>query len=481
MAEAGPPPSGNWWDDLQSSVTSFKLPDLPDIEMPSLTPPGTGNPFALWGNDAAVPAADGQEAAPTVLPTAPVQDPVAPVQVSRDVDVDLGAVGSRDVVFDLGGVGASGTGGYEASPGPYLGAEPSSTGAREPPRYEPSQRACEWPDRDEVERWTPTQVAEWVTLMGFGKFAHSFVTHKITGKLLVQLEDMHLGNMGIGIIGVRMNMCDAISQLKRVYNKPETASLKVPSYPARFLSMLTFAWANTSEGKSADSGKEEVMVAMGMISMVATLVWGIGWSVFFAAHKDCYCDMKNPTFCYCSVPFDLQQSQASAVFYATSGVATFSFMMATIFSVLQMIMMNECSDSAELEGFSGTGQMPSVFLVIGIGSLLIPINIYLVVTRQFGTYWVLADKVDLRIQIFSIVLLALTCLLVCHGFVLVIPKWIAHVYNAKITQVRLSSRRGFVPCLLWLSCLPLALLMSDAQLGARVKPGCCSGRQRRIA
>ena len=101
-------------------------------------------------------------------------------------------------------------------------------------------------------------------------------------------------------------------------------------------------------------------------------------------------------------------------------------------------MMNECSDSAELEGFSGTGQMPSVFLVIGIGSLLIPINIYLVVTRQFGTYWVLADKVDLRIQIFSIVLLALTCLLVCHGFVLVIPKWIAHVYNAKITQVRLS-------------------------------------------
>ena len=70
-------------------------------------------------------------------------------------------------------------------------------------------------------------MAEWVTLMGFGKFAHSFVTHKITGKLLVQLEDMHLGNMGIGIIGVRMNMCDAISQLKRVYNKPETASLTV--------------------------------------------------------------------------------------------------------------------------------------------------------------------------------------------------------------------------------------------------------------
>ena len=103
MAEAGPPPSGNWWDDLQSSVTSFKLPDLPDIEMPNLTPPGTGNPFALWGNDAAVPAADGQEAAPTVLPTAPVQDPVAPVQVSRDVNVDLGAVGSRDVAFDLGG------------------------------------------------------------------------------------------------------------------------------------------------------------------------------------------------------------------------------------------------------------------------------------------------------------------------------------------------------------------------------------------
>ena len=100
MAEAGPPPSGNWWDDLQSSVTSFKLPDLPDIEMPNLTPPGTGNPFALWGNDAAVPAADGQEAAPTVLPTAPVQDPVAPVQVSRDVNVDLGAVGSRDVAFD---------------------------------------------------------------------------------------------------------------------------------------------------------------------------------------------------------------------------------------------------------------------------------------------------------------------------------------------------------------------------------------------
>jgi hypothetical protein len=49
------------------------------------------------------------------------------------------------------------------------------------------------------------------------------------------------------------------------------------------------------------------MAAMSTIAMVAALVWGVGWSIFFSAHKDCYCDMARPTFCYCSVPFDLQQ------------------------------------------------------------------------------------------------------------------------------------------------------------------------------
>jgi hypothetical protein len=83
--------------------------------------------------------------------------------------------------------------------------------------YKPAPNAHEWPEREEVERWTPVQVAEWATLMGFEKYAHSFVTHKITGKLLVQLEEHQLSHMGIGVLGVRLKLIDNITQLKRIY------------------------------------------------------------------------------------------------------------------------------------------------------------------------------------------------------------------------------------------------------------------------
>ena len=144
-------------------------------------------------------------------------------------------------------------------------------------KYRPSPNAHEWPEKEEVERWTPVQVAEWVTLMGYEKYASLFVSHKITGKLLVQLKDYQLAHMGLGVLGARVKLMENIQQLNRIYSKPETAKLQEPSLPERFLSLFLFSWAETSEGKTGEQGKEEIMAAMSTIAMVATLVLGTGW------------------------------------------------------------------------------------------------------------------------------------------------------------------------------------------------------------
>jgi len=168
---------------------------------------------------------------------------------------------------------------------------------------------------------------------------------------------------------------------------------------------------------------------------VSTLVWGVGWSIFFGSHKDCFCDVKNPAMCYCSVAFDLQQEESAAIFYALTGIATFCFMFATLFSVLQMIMIAECSDESELKKFSGVGQMPGTLFCIGIACLVIPVHIYIIVTRQFGAYWTVQDD-DLQIMVFSLILLISIFLMFSHTFYYKLPSFVAHVYNAKVTQAK---------------------------------------------
>eukprot|EP00287_Rhodomonas_sp_CCMP768_P021925 CAMPEP_0202824716 /NCGR_PEP_ID=MMETSP1389-20130828/12544_1 /ASSEMBLY_ACC=CAM_ASM_000865 /TAXON_ID=302021 /ORGANISM="Rhodomonas sp., Strain CCMP768" /LENGTH=83 /DNA_ID=CAMNT_0049497847 /DNA_START=1 /DNA_END=248 /DNA_ORIENTATION=+ len=73
--------------------------------------------------------------------------------------------------------------------------------------------------------------------------------------------DADLQDIGVSVAGTRMLMCDDITQLKRVYKKPKTNVLEVPNYFGRLSGMITFQWAETSEGKSGHDAREEIFSA----------------------------------------------------------------------------------------------------------------------------------------------------------------------------------------------------------------------------
>ncbi|KAG5440356.1 hypothetical protein PCANB_001926 [Pneumocystis canis] len=65
-----------------------------------------------------------------------------------------------------------------------------------------------------VLNWSPQEVAAWIESKGFGSFANKFITHEITGDILVQMNYMHLKELGILSFGKRFEIEREIKLLR---------------------------------------------------------------------------------------------------------------------------------------------------------------------------------------------------------------------------------------------------------------------------
>ncbi|KTW32209.1 uncharacterized protein T551_00891 [Pneumocystis jirovecii RU7] len=62
--------------------------------------------------------------------------------------------------------------------------------------------------------WTPQDVAAWIESKGFGSFANKFIIHEITGDILIQMDYMHLKELGILSFGKRFEIEREIKLLR---------------------------------------------------------------------------------------------------------------------------------------------------------------------------------------------------------------------------------------------------------------------------
>ena len=262
-------------------------------------------------------------------------------------------------------------------------------------------------DPNVVGAWSEVDVAAWIACISTNKFEHysdKFLQHHISGAVLLNLKEHHLEELGIERLSDQIKLWEIIAQMQRRCKKPETSKLKVPAWPSCAWQQFSFSWANTSEGKDGsdmvrawghvsvsshlhtDTLKchiacnmrvrvrahthkcthwctyvkqiEEVAGANGNIALVSTLVWGMAWDLFFGSATVCYCPTdtngvwKIPEidYCFCSTAWDMDKWPL-ALFYAFAGLSAIMFMMSTIFAVVQILMVYEMSDEAEVEVF----------------------------------------------------------------------------------------------------------------------------------
>jgi hypothetical protein len=240
-------------------------------------------------------------------------------------------------------------------------------------------------------------------------------------------------------VGDEFALWDRIEVLQRVCNKPGTKELQVPSWPMRLVKLLTFAFADTSEGKSVEDLKNEIVAAHGNVAIVSTLVWAIAFDIFYNCAYSTFClsDAVNPLpadhFCVTSGGFDLDGWRLNA-FYCFSGLSAIFLLFSTVFAVIQIIMVTqplfllrpqslhyrtrkvslkkqvlclisikptdatpsrpqvfEMSDELELEIFleliGGATALPGIFLVIGIVCIPVPITLYMIWNSMHGCYF----------------------------------------------------------------------------------------------
>ncbi len=197
-------------------------------------------------------------------------------------------------------------------------------------------------------------------------------------------------------VGDEFALWDRIEVLQRVCKKPATANLQMPSWPMRLVKLLTFAFADTSEGKSVEDLKNEIVAAHGNVAIVSTLVWAIAFDIFYNCAYSTFClsDALNPLppdhFCITSGGFDLDGWRLNA-FYCFSGLSAIFLLFSTVFAVIQIIMVFEMSDELELEIFldliGGATALPGIFLVIGIVCIPVPITLYMIWNSMHGCYF----------------------------------------------------------------------------------------------
>lgn len=247
-----------------------------------------------------------------------------------------------------------------------------------------------------VPNWKPSDVCKWVMSTGLSEqLGMHFVEHSINGELLLKLKQDDMSKIGVTSVGDEFALWDRIEVLQRVCNKPETGNLKVPSIPMRLYALCSFAFADTSEGKSLDDSKMEVVMAAGNVAIVSTLVWAIAFDIFYNSAYSTFCEtnaleqVKVP-LCFTSGGFDLDGWRLT-LFYVFAGLCAVCLLFSTIFAVLQIIMVYEMSDEVELEIFlekmGASTALPGIFLFLGLVMITIPITVFMVFNSLNGCYF----------------------------------------------------------------------------------------------
>jgi len=273
----------------------------------------------------------------------------------------------------------------------------------------------------------------------------------VDGAILLRLEFHHLSIM-VDTIGDRFRIYDEIQELKRVATKPETHQLTLPNWVQAWINLLTFEWADTSEGKDAEQQKEESEDVNGNLAVIASLVWTISWGLFFGAAMDCYCYQEE---CYCKAGFNITQRVPMVIFYCFSGMAAMAFMWAALIGVLQIIMVNEMSDAEEttmlMVLFGKTSQLPGRYLTLGAFLINIPIGVYCMYNNNAG---VMVLNMNDNNTPFSWITAMTVALLICHGYYYKLPSMVRNLYLAKIesskelldiVQTKVRDRETFMP------------------------------------
>jgi hypothetical protein len=260
-----------------------------------------------------------------------------------------------------------------------------------------------------------------------------FMQHHVDGPVLLQLTADHLEEIGIERIADRIKLGDILAQLQRRCAKPETQSIQVPSWPSCVLQQLTFAWADTSEGKGGSDMIEEMVQANSSIALVSTLTWAMAWDLLFGSSTVCFCpsdplskwDVTRIDDCFCSTAWDLG-NRPLAIFYCFAGISAFLFMLSTIYAVLQIMMIYEMSDEVEVEAFvdllRADAQLPGLFLFLGMICFCVPIGVYLIYTQNLG---IIPGPENPTQRVFSYIAALFALAVTLFGFLVQMPKIIA--------------------------------------------------------
>lgn len=304
---------------------------------------------------------------------------------------------------------------------------------------------------DTVKLWRPSVVCKWVVSSGLPQeIGEHFVEHSINGELLLRLQFDDMAQLGVINVGDEFALWERIEVLQRYCKKPNTRVLEVPSYFARLVKTATFAFADTSEGKSTEDMKTEVVQAHCNVAIVSTLVWAIAWDIFYNSAYDTFCfeNSKDPSvesMCVTSGGYDLE-GRTLVIFYCFSGLCAISLLFSTIFAVVQIIMVYEMSDEVELEIFldllGSRVQLPGIFLFLGIALLACPIVVFMVFNGLHGVYfqtlYYINDdpKHDMANLVLSYFAEGGTTLLVicCVGYF--VPVFVGDLYSSKVKAMQ---------------------------------------------
>ncbi|KAG4305174.1 hypothetical protein PORY_001344 [Pneumocystis oryctolagi] len=85
-----------------------------------------------------------------------------------------------------------------------------------------------------VLNWTPQEVASWIESKGFGSVANKFIIHEITGDILIQMDYLHLKELGILSFGKRFEIEREIKLLRNSLSMDIDKKKESKTFPRSF-------------------------------------------------------------------------------------------------------------------------------------------------------------------------------------------------------------------------------------------------------
>eukprot|EP00300_Choanocystis_sp_HF-7_P018639 c20094_g1_i4.p1 GENE.c20094_g1_i4~~c20094_g1_i4.p1 ORF type:complete len:336 (+),score=82.63 c20094_g1_i4:38-1045(+) len=289
---------------------------------------------------------------------------------------------------------------------------------------------------EDLKDWSVDQVVAWLRNEGFGEWTEKFARHEIDGDTLLLLTSDDLKEIGVRRVGPRVDILDRIKVLTQKVVKPHAQTLKVPSWPVAILQFFTFAWAETSEGKTASEKKEELQTANLSISLISVLLTGMTYGWFTSTTNTCFCQTDNPELCFCSAGFDLD-GDPLWLFHIFSGIASLCFLCSTVFAVLQIVAMNEMSDDDEISNFfdllDSYESLPGKLVSFGLLFTCLATCVYIVSTGKLGL------QTHMHLPYPWIAIIGFCLITLYAGYAL--TSMIRSVYRAKIEVAALTKNK----------------------------------------